>query len=268
MHVAEGFDLTALVDEVPPYSVRLAEAYLPGPLTMIYPSKGHVSPLVTAGGETLAVRVPSSPCAQAFLRAVGCPIAAPSANLSKHVSPVTAEHVKADFDGWIPLILDGGKSEGGIESTVLDCTREVPVILREGLVTREMIARVAGSCLVHMPIEGEKPKSPGMAYRHYMPRCRTAYAKSVKEALDLLREEKEHGGRPAVLCEHVMCAAFPSFPVYDLGETDGEMASLLYLRLREAEDSATLLIALEPKLHGGCMAGVMNRLRRAFGGRS
>ena len=112
-----------------------AKAFLPGPLTMVYPSTGKVSPLVSCGLRTLAVRVPSSPTAQAFLRAVDVPVAAPSANVSKHISPVTARHVFEDFEGRIPLILDGGRCEGGIESTVLDCTGETPQILRAGLVT-------------------------------------------------------------------------------------------------------------------------------------
>ena len=175
VHVHREFDITSLVDFIPPYAELLAKAYLPGPLTMVYPSSNKVSGLVSCGLNTLAVRVPSSETAQAFLRAVDIPIAAPSANLSKHISPVTAQHVFEDFSGRIPLILDGGKCEGGIESTVLDCTGETPLILRAGLVTQEMIASVAGSCGVYIPKEGEQPRSPGMAYKHYAPKCRTAF---------------------------------------------------------------------------------------------
>ena len=175
VHVHKDFDISTLVDSIPPYARALAKAFLPGPLTMVYPSTGKVSALVSCGLNTLAVRVPSSETAQAFLRAVDIPIAAPSANVSKHISPVTAQHVFEDFEGRIPLILDGGRCEGGIESTVLDCTGEEPLILRAGLVTQEMIASVAGSCGVYVPRKGEQPRSPGMAYKHYAPKARTAY---------------------------------------------------------------------------------------------
>ena len=174
-HVHKDYDISTLVDDIPAYAKKLAKAFLPGPLTMVYPSTDKVSPLVSCGLRTLAIRVPSSPTAQAFLRAVDVPIAAPSANVSKHISPVTARHVFEDFEGRIPLILDGGRCEGGIESTVLDCTGETPQILRAGLVTQEMIASVVGDCGVYHMRAGEKPKSPGMAYKHYAPGCRTAY---------------------------------------------------------------------------------------------
>ncbi|MDE6676338.1 MAG: threonylcarbamoyl-AMP synthase, partial [Clostridia bacterium] len=145
-HVHQDFDISTLVDEVPPYAEKLREAFLPGPLTMVFPSKGKVSRFVSCGLDTLAIRVPSSPTAQAFLKEVNLPIAAPSANRSKHVSPVTARHVYEEFAGDIPLIIDGGACSGGIESTVLDCTGEMPLILRAGLVTQEMIAKVVGAC--------------------------------------------------------------------------------------------------------------------------
>ncbi|MDE5548120.1 MAG: threonylcarbamoyl-AMP synthase, partial [Clostridia bacterium] len=164
-HVHRDYDISKIVDEVPAYTEKLRKAFLPGPLTMVYPSKGKVSRYVSCGLDTLAIRVPSSETAQAFLREVDLPIAAPSANRSKHVSPVTAQHVYDDFEGEIPLILDGGACDGGIESTVLDCTGEIPVILRAGLVTREMIKSVVGACGVYEKKAGERPKSPGMAYK-------------------------------------------------------------------------------------------------------
>lgn len=266
-HVHEDYDLSRLVDGIPPYAEELKRAYLPGPLTMVYPSHGKVSAFVSCGLSTLAVRVPSSPVAQAFLRAVNVPVAAPSANLSKHVSPVTAMHVYEDFDGKIPLILDGGACRGGIESTVLDCTDRLPFILREGLVTREMIARVAGDCGVYYAREGEKPKSPGMAYRHYCPRCETALARDLKEAEALYRAEEKRGGTPYLLLAHgdakELCGAFR---VYDLGEVGEEMAQRLYALLRQAEREATLLVGVTPKGDEGVMAGVKNRFLRAFGG--
>ena len=150
-HVHTDYDLSKIIDYDPPYAKKLRDAFLPGPLTLVYPSTDKVSPYVSCGLNTLAVRIPSHKGAQSFLRAVDIPIVAPSANLSKHVSPTSAQHVFEDFDGKIPLILDGGESEGGIESTVCDVTGEIPVILRPGLITREQIAAVVGACGEYTP---------------------------------------------------------------------------------------------------------------------
>ncbi len=264
VHIHRDYDLSRLIDFDPPYAAALRQAFLPGPLTMVYPSKGKVSSLVSCGLETLAVRVPASRTAQAFLRTVDLPIAAPSANRSKHVSPVTAQHVFDDFGGEIPLILDGGACEGGIESTVLDCTGEIPQILREGLVTREMIAKIAGDCLVYLPRKGEKPKSPGIAHAHYMPKCRTVFCRSAEEAAACFERESAKGGKPVILCEHAAAETLRGYRLLDLGADDLEMAARLYALLREGEKTATLLIGIEPKKKDGAMAGVLNRLHRAF----
>ncbi len=267
VHVHQDFPISSLIDGEPSYAAALREAFLPGPLTMVYPSKGKVSKYVSCGLDTLAVRVPSSPAAQAFLKSADLPVAAPSANLSKHVSPVTAKHVFDDFNGKIPLILDGGACTGGIESTVLDCTGEIPQILREGLVTREMIARVAGRCEVYRAKRGERPKSPGMAYKHYAPRCKTAYftGDRLGEAEAAYLNEAEGGGAPCFLCESEVCARLEGYRSLDLGSSPEEAARRLYALLRRGEEQATLLIGVEPREKEGVMAGVLNRMRRAFG---
>ena len=266
-HVHEGFDIRPLVDEVPDYAKALRTAFLPGPLTMVYPSTGKVSKFVSCGLNTLAIRIPSSKVAQSFLKEVNLPIAAPSANRSKHVSPVTAQHVYDDFKGEIPLILDGGASQGGIESTVLDCTGEHPVILREGLITRDMIISVVGRCGVYEKRTDETPKSPGMMYRHYTPKCRTAYFTydEREKALQLYCNEQANGGKPYLLTESLDEFVNSKRNILLLGTTGEEMAQKLYTQLRAAEECATLLICIEPTLRGGVMAGVMNRLTRAFG---
>jgi len=263
VHVHEGYDLSRLIDGEPPYAEKLRRAFLPGPLTMVYPSTGKVSPLVSCGLNTLAVRVPSSPAAQAFLKAVDLPIAAPSANISKHVSAVTAGHVYDDFAGKIPLILDGGDCTGGIESTVLDCTGTEPKILRAGLVTREMIASVVGVCGVYEMKKGEKPKSPGLAYKHYCPKCRTALVEEETKAKEIYFKEQAEGGRPYFLCDGACANRLKEYNVLSLGDTPREMARRLYRLLREAEKVATLLIAIAPTQKGDEMDGVMNRLTRA-----
>ncbi len=268
VHVHRDYDISTLVDKIPAYTLKLRKAFLPGPLTMIYPSTGKVSQYVSCGLNTLAVRIPSSKTAQAFLREVDLPIAAPSANLSKHVSPVTARHVYDDFGGEIPLILDGGACEVGIESTVLDCTGEIPQILRAGLVTREMIAEVAGACGVYTMAKGEKPKSPGMAYKHYSPRCKTAYFRvdELPSAISLYQKEEREGGVPCFLCESALCARLSYVRTLNLGGSGEEMARNLYALLRKGETFASLLIGIEPTLNDGVMDGVLNRMKRAFGG--
>ena len=268
-HVHTGYDLSKIIDYDPPYAKKLREAFLPGPLTLVYPSTGKVSPYVSCGLNTLAVRVPAHTGAQAFLKAVDIPIVAPSANLSKHVSPTSAQHVYDDFEGKIPLILDGGTCAGGIESTVCDVTGEIPVILRPGLITCEMIAAIVGDCKEYEPNlqAGEKVKSPGVLYKHYSPRCQTALfsSKDTDEAKTLCLSALADGKRVAILCEEKGLSAFSSLGVtlLNLGKTQEEMANRLYGLLREAESVCDLLIAIEPTLSGGVMTGVMNRLKKA-----
>lgn len=268
-HVHKEYDLSQIIDFDPPYAKKLREAFLPGPLTLVYPSTGQVSPFVSCGLNTLAVRVPSHEGAQAFLKAVEIPVVAPSANLSRHVSPTSAKHVFDDFNGKIPLILDGGDCTGGIESTVCDCTGVVPVILRPGLVTREMIAAVVGDCLEYEPDlkSGEKVKSPGVLYKHYSPRCKTLLfsSKNVENAISAyMRESLENKG-VAVLCEEKCVAEFEKLGAkcLNLGKNQAEMATRLYRLLREAEGICSVLIAIEPTEKGGVMTGVLNRLRKA-----
>ena len=266
-HVHIDYDLSKIIDYDPPYAKALRDAFLPGPLTLVYPSTDKVSPYVSCGLNTLAVRIPAHAGAQAFLKAVDIPIVAPSANLSKHVSPTSAYHVFDDFDGKIPLILDGGESEGGIESTVCDVTGEIPVILRPGLITREQIAAVVGACGEYKPdlSKEKKVKSPGLLYKHYSPRCETVlYApERIGEAITRCQTAVAQGKRVAVLCESGQTARFDGVTVLDLGETETQMANRLYNLLREAEKLCDLLITIEPTKQDGVMVGVLNRLRKA-----
>ena len=270
-HVHTDYDLSKIIDYDPPYAEKLRKAFLPGPLTLVYPSTGKVSPYVSCGLDTLAIRVPSHEGAQALLKEVDIPIVAPSANLSKHVSPTSAKHVFEDFEGKIPLILDGGACVGGIESTVCDVTGDIPVILRPGLITREMIAEVVGDCKEYTPDfqSGEKVKSPGVLYKHYSPRCKTMlFAPSqIEEAVAAHVRESADGKRVAILCEESLLSVFSAVGALTLnfGKTDSEMACRLYELLREAEKICDVLIAIEPRKTDGIMTGVLNRLRKACG---
>lgn len=265
VHVHKDYDLSRIVGEVPEYSKLLSEAFLPGPLTMVYKSKGVVSPTVSCGLDTLAVRIPSHEGAQRFLKYLNLPIAAPSANLSKHVSPVTAKHVFDDLNGKIKLILDGGKCSGGIESTVLDCTGKVPCVLRSGLITREMIAKVVGECDEYVMKDGEKVRSPGMKYKHYAPRCQTVLFEYGERfaAYELYLKKLSEGIKAYILCDELTASGFDCPNLLNLGDTEDKIAANLYDKLREGEELADLIIAICPEKQDGVMVGVLNRLKKA-----
>ena len=264
-HVHKDYDIGKLVYVEQDYALKLKEAFMPGPLTMVFYSKGVISSVATCGGDPLAVRIPSHEGAQAFLKAVDLPVVAPSANISKHVSPVTAQHVYDDLNGKIPLILDGGKCSGGIESTVLDVTEKVPRILRAGLITREMIASVAGDCVYAQHKETDKVRSPGVKYGHYMPRAETARfaAEDWKTALKYYDKQKQSGRNPVLLIENSLKDEVGERNVIFLGEDAKEMAANLFYDLRAAERASDLIVVVEPRGKGGVYDGVMNRLTKA-----
>lgn len=265
VHVHKDYDLSQLVYDVPDYAIKLKDAFIPGPLTMVFKSKGNVSEAVSCGLDTLAVRIPVHEGAQRFLKTINLPIAAPSANRSKHVSPVTAKHVYDDLFGKIECILDGGKCSGGIESTVLDCTGDIPCILRSGLITREMIAMVVGSCDEYVLKEGEKVRSPGLKYKHYSPNCATTLFDfcDLDLAINKYDQSMNEGLNVYFLCDEVAKERLNGRNCISLGKTELDMAANLYDCLRYAESVADLLIAVIPEKKDGVMVGVINRLSKA-----
>lgn len=266
-HVHKDYDIKKLVEVEQPYVYELMKRFTPGPLTMVFKSRGVVCSEAVCGGDTLAVRIPSHEGCQALLRAVDRPLVAPSANLSKHTSPVTAEHVYNDLKGEIPLILDGGKCLGGIESTVLDVTGAVPRILRAGLVTKEMIEGVVGCCEIAMHKEGDKVKSPGVKYRHYRPRCETALysEEEIPQAVERYIAEEKNGKRPFVMCADYLLESFKNMNVLPLGNGGEEIARNLYDKLLDGEKKADIIIAIAMPREDGVFLGIMNRLRKSCG---
>lgn len=266
-HVHESYDLSKLVEIECDYADKLIKAFTPGPLTMVFKSKGVVCSEAVCGGQTLAVRIPEHKGCRELLRAVDAPIVAPSANLSKHVSPVTAEHVYGDLNGKIELILDGGKCSGGIESTVLDCTSKVPRILRAGLITKEMIERVCGGCEIAEHKEGDKVKSPGVKYKHYRPKCETAlYDYGDVEGVLSRYEKEESSGKVAfIMCADEFENNFNGKNLLLLGKGEKEIAASLYDKLLEGEKKADIIIAMAMPDESGIYLGVMNRLRKSCG---
>ena len=264
-HVHKDYDITRLVKVNEDYVEDLKKAFLPGPLTMVYDSLGVVCKEATAGGDTLAVRVPSHKGAQRFLKYIDAPVVAPSANVSKHVSPVTAGQVYNDLNGKIELILDGGRCNVGIESTVLDVTADVPRILRPGYVTKEDVERIVGACEIAEHKEGDRVKSPGVKYKHYSPNCKTALfsEEQTDEILRLYKKTEKEGKKPYVLCEKKVADELGVKNVLNLGETPEEMAKNLYNLLLDGEKKADIIIGVEPKDKSGILLGVVNRLSKA-----
>lgn len=172
VHISKMEDVDKYVEEIPEQAKKLMNAFWPGPLTVILKVKqGILSNKVTAGLPTVGIRMPNHPVALALIEASGLPIAAPSANLSGKPSPTKFQHVYKDLNGKISGIVDGGETGVGVESTVIDCTEPIPVILRPGGTTREEIEGIIGSVGMDRQVkeEVEKPKSPGMKYTHYAP---------------------------------------------------------------------------------------------------
>lgn len=266
-HVHANYDIEKLVYVNQPYALELKKRFSPGPLTLVFDSKGVVCREAVCGGDTLAIRIPSHEGCQKLLRAIDMPLVAPSANVSKHTSPVTAEHVFRDMNGKIPLILDGGKCTGGIESTVVDVTGEYPRILRAGLITREMIASVCGKCEIAEHKEGDRVKSPGVKYRHYRPKCETAFFPTEKweDAVKLYDEYESQGKRPFIMCDGEDKHLFGDRQMLFLGSTGEEIASNLYDRLLEGELKADIIIAVMTPREDGVYLGIMNRLLKSCG---
>lgn len=266
-HVHKDYDLEKLVFIENDYAKKLIKEFTPGPLTLVFKSKGVVCSEAVCGGQTLAVRIPSHKGCQVLLKSVDAPLVAPSANLSKHTSPVTARHVFDDLNGKLSLILDGGKCSGGIESTVLDVTGSVPRILRAGLVTKEMIESLVGQCELAEHKEADKVRSPGVKYTHYKPRCKTALfsEKEIDKVIDLYENSLKNGEKPYIMCRDGLMHEFEGKNLLLLGEDQNQIASNLYDKLLEGEKVADIIIAIEMPREDGVYLGIMNRLRKSCG---
>jgi L-threonylcarbamoyladenylate synthase len=277
VHVAGIGDLPRLATEIPAHAVALAKRFWPGPLTLVLGRAASVPLEVTAGLETVAIRVPAHPVAQALLAAAGIPVAAPSANLFSRPSPTTAAHVLADLDGRIDLVLDAGPTDVGVESTVVDLTGVSPTVLRPGVVSLEALKDVVPDVQLRaMTATQDAPlASPGLLAQHYAPRTRmilypadTTTAGSGNRWLEGIREALAAGRRVGVLATTEDVAALADLPVIvsELGSArDVErIAARLYAALREL-DAAQLDVILAHDFSNdhGMWRAVRDRLRRA-----
>ena len=280
VHIYDTAQLSPLC-EIPDRAPVLMKAFWPGPLTLLFPRKPAIPDQVTAGLPTVAIRMPSHPVAAAMLKACGLPVAAPSANRSGRPSPTTALHVLQDLNGRVPLILDGGPCDVGLESTVVDLCHGKPVILRPGGITKDMLEEalyeevsVAGSVL--RPLQpGEKALSPGMRYKHYAPGGTVTLvegeeSKVVALMKELCQTDIAHGRKSCVLCFSEHLSALSDCHPHDMGSGDdySEIAHRLFDILRQLDQEGMETIYSEVIPPEGVGLAVMNRLGRASAFRS
>jgi L-threonylcarbamoyladenylate synthase len=249
----------------PPLAARLAEAFWPGPLTLVLPRSDEIPDIVTAGGATVGIRWPSHPFIQAVVRQCGFPLAAPSANLSNRVSPTSPRHVFQQLGHKIPLIVDGGQCQVGIESTVLDLSTDPPRVLRPGMIHRSALLAVAGDLAAAAGAEEQQLKSPGLLPKHYAPRARLVLLTWSDEGE--LRTHAVRFGVPLSQTHLIVHTHIPS--VRDFGSVnvvprDPEAyARALYAQLHECDDAGAALILVEALPETDEWRALADRLNRA-----
>lgn len=276
IHIYRMEDLQVLVKEIPDNAKKLAEAFWPGPLTMILPKADLVPKETTGGLDTVAVRMPSHKVALAFIEAAGGFVAAPSANLSGKPSPTLAKYVVEDMDGRIDMIIDGGDIAIGLESTIVDLTGEVPMILRPGYITLDMLQDVLGEVKCDPTLlDGdckERPKAPGMRYRHYAPKGDMLIVDGETEAVAReinrwVADSRKQGFKTGVIATGENADKYEADVVKVVGGRNEEtaIAASLYRILREFDDEEVDAIYSESFATDGIGQAIMNRLLKAAG---
>jgi L-threonylcarbamoyladenylate synthase len=265
VHVASRAMAAGCVAGFPELAEKFSRAFWPGPLTLVLPRADHIPANVTAGGDTVAIRWPAHPFIQAVIRECGFPLAAPSANLSNRISPTNAGHVRAQLDGKVPLIVDGGQSQVGIESTVLDLCAAPPVILRPGMIHAESLAAIVSA----MPLSGERGssvlRSPGQLAKHYSPKAKL-WILDWPDEIALAGHLSALGLNPATIhiLAHTRIPGGEAFAGVSVIPHDAEaFARALYAELHRCDDAGVQNIVVEQPPDSPEWAGILDRLRRA-----
>ena len=276
VHIWQVEDLYKVASDVPEAAIKLAKAFWPGPLTMIL-NKSDLIPLETTGGlETVAVRMPSNKIAAAMIKEGGGFIAAPSANTSGRPSPTMAKYCIEDLDGKVEMIIDGGQVGIGLESTIVDLTVDVPMILRPGYITYEMLKEVLPEVSIDKTIIDSnsklKPKAPGMKYRHYAPKGELTIVEGSQEhVLKYINEHaakmQEQGHRVGVIATDATATFYKADVVKSVGSREDErsVAHGLFRILREFDDEDVDVMYSESFDTNGIGQAIMNRLLKAAG---
>lgn len=277
VHIAEFDDMKRVAREVPEQARKLADAFWPGPLTMIVWKSDAVPEATTGGMQTVAVRMPNHPVALELIRRSGCLIAAPSANTSGRPSPTEAQHVAEDLSGKIAMILDGGPVGIGIESTIIDLTEEKPMILRPGYITPEMLSEVLQEEVVIDPgiiaaDDTRKPKAPGMKYKHYAPKAEMIIVDGAQDAViakinELTAAKRAEGKKVAVIATDETKERYDAQVILSMGRRSDEdaIAQHLYKILRECDELDVGEIYSECFQTPRIGQAIMNRLLKAAG---
>lgn len=277
VHIAEFSDMEKVAKEIPEQAKKLADAFWPGPLTMIVWKKDEVPYATTGGLDTVAVRMPNHPVALELIRKSGKLIAAPSANTSGRPSPTEAAHVMGDMDGRIAMVLDGGPVGIGIESTIIDLTEETPMVLRPGYITLEMLMEVLGEEVILDPgiiaaDDVTKPKAPGMKYKHYAPKADMIIVDGKQDAVvkkinQLTKEAHKENKKVAVIATEETKNLYEADIVLSIGARDDEdaIAKHMYKILRDCDKLEVEAIFSESFQTPRIGQAIMNRLLKAAG---
>ena len=276
VHICRLEDIDLIVSEIPPEAEKLAEAFWPGPLTMIFRKNSLVPKETTGGLDTVAIRFPSNRIAQALIDASGGFIAAPSANRSGKPSPTLAKYCREDLDGRVEMIIDGGEVGIGLESTIIDLTDGEPTILRPGYIDQKKLEAVLGNVQVDRtlidPDSGVAPKAPGMKYRHYAPKGELVIIegerdKVVEEINKAAGYNADHGLKTGVICTDETAGLYRADSVKSAGPRSDELsiARSLFRILREFDDEQVDRIYSESFGGGNLGQAIMNRLMKAAG---
>lgn len=273
VHIADVCDVEKVAREVPEVAKKILDKFAPGPFTIILKKRMDISDTVTAGLDTVGVRIPSHPVAREFIRAAGVPIAAPSANLSGKPSPTREKHVIHDMNGRVDAIICGGESSVGVESTIIDLTQDVPTILRPGGITLDDIIKVCGEAVVDKNVlksvkADEQPKCPGMKYTHYSPDADVIVVEGEKEKTErkiaeLVLRAKEKGEKVGVLAERD--SEFSADYFLSSGKDNKEFANVLFNSLREFDEHGIDTVFVQFAREDSFSLAVKNRLYKAAG---
>ena len=276
VHIADIKDLAKITTEIPEGARILAEKYWPGPLTMILPKADSVPKETTGGLDSVAVRFPSDRIAQELIKAAGGFVAAPSANTSGRPSPTMAEHVEEDLGDAIEMIIDGGQVGIGLESTIVDFTEDVPVVLRPGYISLEMLKDTLGDVRMDRGLlitdSSVHPKAPGMKYRHYAPKADLSIVEGPQDEViacinRLTHEAVENGLKAGIIATDETKDQYSDGLVLSIGSREEEetIAHHLYVLLRDFDEAQVNVIYSEAFYTPRMGQAVMNRLLKAAG---
>lgn len=271
IHIHDKEDLKRLARDVPEITEKIIEKFWPGPLTIVL-KKSKIVPKITTGGlNTVAIRMPKNKIANLLIKEAGVPLAAPSANFFGRPSPTLAKHVSDDLEGRISMILDGGKTKIGIESTVIDLTGKIPMLLRPGGVTLEQIQKLVGAVKIHPMIKGKKSKlihrSPGMKYKHYSPNAKVILIegspqnvdKKISRLASKFKKQQKRVGIMSTQKNHTYKVDMTRF----VGSSPDKIAANLFKVFREFDAQKIDIILVHGIAKKGLGLGIMNRISKA-----